>query len=404
MSPRSRWIVLALALVGLGFASASSWVHYRLMTDPGYISPCDVNATFNCTQAYLSRFGSIGGVPVALGGVLWFALVALLAAFAGPADRSPVGAYIFALSTVALAAVLYLGYASFFVLKTACLLCLGTYAAVLGIFITTGLTSTMSITRLPVRVGSDLRSVVGRPLLLIIAFLFLGGAATAVIAFPREQQAAAPAALPPDFEQRFADAWSKQPRVDMGIAPEGAKVVIVKFNDWLCPSCKAYHVAYQPVIDKYAKSHPGAIKVVVKDYPWSAPCNQASIPGHESSCEAAAAVRIARDRNKADAMIDWIFANQRELIDLNLAGGKGSVAKIKAKVTEMFGATDFDREYQTRLPAIKRDVADAMALRVKATPTFFVNGIKTTHDEGGNLDPSVLDLAIKLALAKSGGK
>ena len=103
-------------------------------------------------------------------------------------------------------------------------------------------------------------------------------------------------------------------------------------------------------------------------------------------------------------MIDWIFANQRELIDLNLAGGKGSVAKIKAKVTEMFGATDFDREYQTRLPAIKRDVADAMALRVKATPTFFVNGIKTTLDEGGNLDPSVLDLAIKLELAKSGGK
>src|SRR5687767_4208198 len=98
MSPRSRWIVLALALVGLGFASASSWVHYRLMTDPGYISPCDVNATFNCTQAYLSRFGSIGGVPVAIGGVLWFALVALLAGFAGPSDRSPVGAYIFALS------------------------------------------------------------------------------------------------------------------------------------------------------------------------------------------------------------------------------------------------------------------------------------------------------------------
>ena len=60
-------MILVFALIGLGFATASTWVHYKVLTDPTYASPCDINAAFNCTQVYLSRFGSVGGVPVALG-------------------------------------------------------------------------------------------------------------------------------------------------------------------------------------------------------------------------------------------------------------------------------------------------------------------------------------------------
>ena len=59
MSPRSRWIIVTLALVGLVFATASAWVHYKLLTDPAYISPCDLNSRFNCSQVYLSPYGSI---------------------------------------------------------------------------------------------------------------------------------------------------------------------------------------------------------------------------------------------------------------------------------------------------------------------------------------------------------
>ena len=44
----------------------SSYVHYKLLTDASYTSACDVSTTVNCTQAYLSRYGSLWGVPVAL--------------------------------------------------------------------------------------------------------------------------------------------------------------------------------------------------------------------------------------------------------------------------------------------------------------------------------------------------
>ena len=121
MTRWSRTLLLAFAALGLGAASTSSYVHYRLLTDPAYSSFCDVNGTVNCTQAYLSQYGSLWGVPVALFGVFFFLLVLLLA---GPGGRETAPArdampgYVFALSTGALAFVLYLGWASDVQLKT----------------------------------------------------------------------------------------------------------------------------------------------------------------------------------------------------------------------------------------------------------------------------------------------
>src|SRR5262245_65358863 len=85
MSPRSRWIIVILAVVGLGFATSSAWVHYKLLTDPAYQSPCEFGSRFSCSQVYLSRYGSVAGMPVALFGILWFGVVALIAWFSKPA-------------------------------------------------------------------------------------------------------------------------------------------------------------------------------------------------------------------------------------------------------------------------------------------------------------------------------
>src|SRR5436305_9984258 len=114
MSTLSRRLLLAFAAFGLAAATASSVVHYKLLTDPGYTSFCDVNATVSCTQAYLSPYGSFHGVPVALGGVLFFALILLLAgpgARATSPARESAPSYIFGLSTIGLAVILYLGWA-----------------------------------------------------------------------------------------------------------------------------------------------------------------------------------------------------------------------------------------------------------------------------------------------------
>ena len=79
MAARTRNLILAFAVLGLGASAWSSYVHYKLLTRPGYTSFCDVNATVSCTQAYLSQYGSLWGIPVALGGVFFFTFVLLMA-------------------------------------------------------------------------------------------------------------------------------------------------------------------------------------------------------------------------------------------------------------------------------------------------------------------------------------
>ena len=414
MTPRARWIVLTFALAGLAFASASAWVHYRVLTDPTYISPCDINAHFNCTQVYLSRFGSVWGVPVAIGGMIWFALVALLAGFDQPAatgkdTSSATGLYIFALATIGLATILYLGYASFVVLKTGCVLCMGTYVCVIGIFVTSGLQTTTGWAKLPGRLFSDLRAAMARPLFLTVAFLFIAGAASAVAFFPREGQVSAQSAAPAsaDIKQQFTNAWWQQPRVDLGIPADGAKVVVVKFNDWLCPSCKYAHQFYQPIFDKLAKESPGAVKYVVKDWPWNSECNfnlQQSINGHQGSCAAAVAVRIARDKGKGDEMIEWLFANQQHLVETGMQSGAAAADEIQKHAQETLGITNWAAEYTKKLPEIRRDVADGGVLKVISTPTFFVNGVRAADGNGNILPPEYFELALKLEIAKGTAK
>jgi uncharacterized membrane protein/protein-disulfide isomerase len=407
MSPTVRRLILGFALLGLGFAGASTWVHYKLLTQPNYTSPCDLSAAFNCTQVYLSRFGSIGGVPVALGGVIWFALVALIAAFAktgkdAPA-RSASGAYIFVLATIGLGFSLYLAYASFFVLKTGCVLCMGTYVAVIGIFVTAGIASAGAAGRVPGRLASDLRDIIADPVVFLVAVVFVVAGVSLVAFFPRENAIAQAASAPPvpvanDIEARFTEAWWKAPRVDLGIPLGDAKVLVVKFIDWQCPSCRNAYFAYKPVYERFAQSHPGLVKEVIKDFPLSDRCNYTiKGPAHQAACEAAAGARIARERKKLDEFVNWIFTvpDQQAV----------TAVEMREKVTTMLGLApgEFDREYNARLTSIKQDVADGAILKVSSTPTYYINGVHA-RTASGWLPAEFFELGIKLELGKSADK
>ena len=421
-------MVLVLALVGLGFAGSSAWVHYRLLTQPAYVSPCDINATFSCSQVYMSQYGAIRGVPVAIFGVIWFALVGLLAAFARTGENEKktdaTGAYIFALSTVGLGAILYLAYASFVVLKTGCILCIGTYVAVIGIFLVSSASVSMPMSRLPGRLFADLRNVISQPTTMLVAILFLAGAASAIAFFPKEGNfnsadafksasgspassgtaaqgtsgTAAPASQQATDDKAFADAWFQQHRRDLGVPANGAKVLIVKFIDWQCPSCKAAHFAYKPVLEEFEKSNPGAVRQVIKDYPLNSRCNYGvGSEMHPSACEEAAAVRVAREKGKENELIAWLFG----MPDRQQMARTPDM--VKAELAKLTGVQNFDREYVARLPDIKRDVADGGALRVSRTPTYFINGVAAQTDDGW-LPPHYFALAIKLELDKASGK
>src|SRR5207247_1147536 len=67
--PLARGFLFGFALIGLVASAAAAWVHYQLLRNPDYSAFCDINATVSCRDAYLSQYGSIGGVPVAVAGL-----------------------------------------------------------------------------------------------------------------------------------------------------------------------------------------------------------------------------------------------------------------------------------------------------------------------------------------------
>src|ERR1051326_771421 len=233
MSSLARKLLTVFAVLGLGASTAATWVHYHLIKNPDYSSFCDLSATISCKQAYLSRYGSVAGVPVALGGIIFFAWVLLMVwASRGKSsveDSAP--AYIFAGSTLGLAVVLYLAYASFFILQEVCPLCVTTYLAVIGIFVISGGASSVAMSKLPKRALRDLRVLVSTPLALVVALVFIAASSWGMTAFPREEQRPAARPLPEvstDQRSQLEQWWDMQPKIpNFPFENAGAKVLIV---------------------------------------------------------------------------------------------------------------------------------------------------------------------------------
>jgi protein-disulfide isomerase len=200
-------------------------------------------------------------------------------------------------------------------------------------------------------------------------------------------------ALSPAARERFESEWNTRPHVGINRSGQTAPVVVVMFLDWQCPACRAVHGAYGPIFEAWERSNPGAVTVVLKDYPLNSSCNSnVSVAMHAGACAAAVAVRLARERGTAEPLIAWLFANQETLTPESVKAGAETIA----------GITDFDARYADTIALVARDTADGGALHVQFTPTIYINGVRSNGDDGRALAPYELDLAIQIELRKAG--
>ncbi|HXW05138.1 MAG TPA: vitamin K epoxide reductase family protein [Vicinamibacterales bacterium] len=405
MVTRTRQVgLLIFALLGLGASATSTWVHYHLVASPETATSfCDVNANVSCTQAYLSPYGSFLGVPVALAGLLFFALVAVLLAAARSASsvRENAVAYVFALSIPAAAFAAYLAWASYAVLGTFCILCGLTYVAVLGLLLVSATSLPFPVTHLPDRARHDARALVTSPAAVGIGMLFVAAAVAAIAAFPHEvvraeaadaeEQPSSPPLSDAD-RARIEEWWNMQPVVDVPIPAAGAKVLIVKFNDYQCPACERTHRLYKPVIAKYTSSGAGDVRYVLKHFPLEGECNPPMARmNHFGSCEAAAGVIMARANGTAQKLEDWIFAN--------IGPPALTSVQMREAARDIGGVKDFDAQYSRVLEEVRADAALGASLKVTGTPTFFINGRRLPL-EGGIPQASVFDAIIQFELKR----
>ena len=182
--------------------------------------------------------------------------------------------------------------------------------------------------------------------------------------------------VPPGGVIAFLTTWDKEPRAKLNVRSVAGKITIVKFSDWECPACKATAIAYKPTFDALGAK----IQYVEKDYPLNHECNayvQQTIPGHEASCMAAAAMRLARaNRGNADALGSWLFANQ-----------DATPAAVAMAAFDVGGVRNLSSLYPTLLPAIRNDTDEGGALKLTGTPGYFINGAAVMGFDNGKLEP-----------------
>ena len=415
MASRTRTLMVVLALGGLLAAGASTYVHLQMLTDPGYLSFCDINTRISCSDVYQSRYGTVAGVPVALGGGIWFIGVLLLvfAATTAPQEsRTNVGGYLIVWSTVGLAIAMYMAYASFVVLQTVCLLCVAVYIAVIGIFLLAGSVPAIPLMKVPLAVVGDLGRLLRRPIGLAICSVFIAGIIGSLVWFSgqailstqeavlqtdgREASAGETSARSDTGQSEFERFWESQPRIEFVIpdlnTEQRAAVIVVKFNDYQCPACANTDRLYGPIFDKYESSHPGSVEQVTLDYPLDPECNDGSSNGpHDSACEAAVAVRLARSVS-TDAEIRmkrWLYSNQQTL-------SRDGIVEALIDIAGVDGGF-FAARYDVEIEEVRRDIALGEGVPVEATPTYIINGIVLQ----GGLAPQFFDAAIAYELGRT---
>ena len=274
------------------------------------------------------------------------------------------------------------------------------YVSVIGTFLVSA-NSAGPIGALPSRLGRDIAVLFRNPTAATLAVVWLAVSAGLILGFPKAPQAtqatAGSSSAPPapveslTPEQRTEwEAWlDAQPRKPEAMPTGATKVLVLKFNDYQCPSCRLAWILYKDIIAKYEKANPGVFMFENRDYPLETECG-AGNAGHAAACEAAAAVRMAREKSRDKDLEATLFERQSPTMT------RDEVLSALQQVAQISKA-DFDSKYAKTLEAVRVDVQLGQKLGITGTPTFFLNGIQLP-----SLRPAYFDAAIDWAIRRAG--
>jgi protein-disulfide isomerase len=190
-----------------------------------------------------------------------------------------------------------------------------------------------------------------RTLVAVTAVIAIAGFAIAAILYDRsvEQQAAAAlraATLVRDHSPVFG--------------PESAPVTIVEFFDPSCGTCRSFH----PVVKRIRRQYPETVRVVVR-----------YVAFHQGSDQVVRILEAARLQGRLEPVMESVLAAQPQWSShggrpINI--GKAWQAAAAGGIDTARARRDMTRPDISGI--LSQDMADAAAIGVDKTPTFFVNG------------------------------
>lgn len=158
------------------------------------------------------------------------------------------------------------------------------------------------------------------------------------------------------------------------ISSPSAKVTVVEFADYECPAC----AEDEPGVQQILKDYNGKINYVFRNFP---------LPQHQNAIPAAMAVEAAGEQGKFLEMGAKLFSTQATWVNLSNPNPV-FVSDAQAMGLNM---TKFNQDLQSQMlkNRIQKDYEDATALKIEATPTFFVNGQRLTGADYNTLKQTI---------------
>ena len=143
---------------------------------------------------------------------------------------------------------------------------------------------------------------------------------------------------------------------DHVLGPDHAPVTIVEYGDFECPSCKVAAPAVRLLFERF----PNRLRLVFRNFPLE--------EAHPHALQAAEAAEAAAAQGRFWEMHDLLFANQAHLkrrdLDRYAAGLGLDAVRFAAEMNAHF-----------YLQRVREHVDGARRMHMRATPTFFVNGV-----------------------------
>ncbi len=164
--------------------------------------------------------------------------------------------------------------------------------------------------------------------------------------------------------------------------PDDAPVTVVELADFECPHC----AGAVPVIDAVLEAHPGQVRLVYKSY---------TLAFHTRGEPAARAAFAAGQQGKFWEMEHLLFERQQHLED-------GDLDRYARMLKLDMPKWKADLESQAIRDRVAHDHKLGEELKVKGTPTFYVNGRELDIEQDESLEERVAtELGVAAAVPPS---
>ena len=373
---RSRlpWITaLLLCAAGLAAALKLALIHRQVHEDPSVASFCALSDSVNCDTVALSPYSVFLGAPVAVWGLVGYALLAAVIVRAWLARHRHTPLAIFtALSTVTVGVSAVLATISALFIESLCILCFSTYlinGLLLGLSV---MLWRRECSGLGVRAALQQLRRKSRPIGLLGAAAGIAGALLSWC-FPKYWISAAQAsttAPPPSVTQEASDCPA-QAAFATGVTDDGHPwigarepgLLVVEFSDYQCPFCSRAHRE----IRTYVRAHPETIRLVHRHFPLDQACNPSiTRPFHPHACFYAKLAICAQQQDKFWAANDYLYTRGRDPTRVTAEELAQELGLELAELSECL--------QQRASGPLNQDLQEGLRLQLRGTPTFLVDG------------------------------